>query len=260
MSLIQFICDLLSFTPVDEAANIAEAQASQNHWFFTACAYAGATIAAVGGAMASSRVRMDIFGIICCGTVTALGGGTLRDMLLAGLPTLDGKPVSVFWVVPGNEIYLYMSVISAAIVFYITRFWTPPVGTLRILDAFAMAFFTLFGASKAYLMGCDWMVTIGMAICTGVAGGALRDLITGNVPYVFRPGELYATAAFVGAAAYLVMLHFGCSAVFSYSLGVIICFVTRMAAVYLNWQLPSYRPIFDNVSNDEEEHHDQKFE
>ncbi|MFI3243747.1 MAG: trimeric intracellular cation channel family protein [Akkermansia sp.] len=241
---------------------VNEALASQNHWLFTFCAYAGTIIAAVGGAMASSRVRMDLFGLICCGSVCALGGGTLRDILLGSLDNVDGSLVRVFWVLPGNEIYLYMSVISGFVVFYLTKFWEPPHGTLRVLDAFAMAFFTLFGASKAYLMDCNWLVTLAMGICTGVAGGALRDLITGNVPYVFRPGELYATAAFVGAACYLLMLQVGCSAVFSYAAAVVICFGVRMAAVYLNWQLPSYRPIFETVkvSEEEEERHDKKFE
>ncbi len=248
--------------PLADATTVTEALESQNHWLFTFCAYAGTIIAAVGGAMASSRVRMDIFGLICCGTVCALGGGTLRDVLLSSLPNVDGTPVSVFWVVPGNEIYLYMPVIASAIVFYITKFWHPPAGTLRILDAFAMAFFTLFGASKAYLMDCNWLVTIAMGVCTGVAGGALRDLVTGNVPYVFRPGELYATAAFVGAAAYLLMLELGCSAVFSYVAAVVICFIVRMAAVYLNWQLPSYRPIFDTVkpADEDEVRPDKKME
>ncbi len=250
------------YTTLADATTVTEALESQTHWLFTFCAYAGTIIAAVGGAMASSRVRMDLFGLVCCGTVCALGGGTLRDILLGSLYNVDGHLVSVFWVMPGNEIYLYQAVISAAIVFYITKFWQPPLGTLRILDAFAMAFFTLFGASKAYLMDCNWMVTLAMGICTGVAGGALRDLITGNVPYVFRPGELYATAAFVGAACYLLMLQVGCSAVFSYVAAVVICFVVRMAAVYLNWQLPSYRPIFESVKvhDEDEDNHDKKFE
>ncbi len=249
-------------TTLANVTTVTEAIESQNHWLFTFCAYAGTIIAAVGGAMASSRVRMDLFGLVSCGTVCALGGGTLRDILLGGLRNVDGSLVSVFWAVPGNEIYLYMAVSSCVIVFYITKFWQPPLGTLRILDAFAMAFFTLFGASKAYLMDCNWLVTLAMGVCTGVAGGALRDLITGNVPYVFRPGELYATAAFVGAACYLLMLQVGCSAVFAYVAAVVICFAVRMAAVYLNWQLPSYRPIFETVKvqDEEDEHHDKKFE
>lgn len=231
-------------------------QAVQNfdqHWLFHMCAIFGTVVGAIAGATASSRVRMDIFGVIACGSIAALGGGTVRDILLGGLCRPNGDPVSVFWVTPGDAEFLYYAVCTSFIIFYITRVYTPPVGTIRVADAFAMAFFTLLGVAKAHYLGCPWLVSITMGVCTGVAGGVLRDVFTGNVPYVFRPGELYATASFIGSALFVLLQYLGVTYSLSFTLGVAAVFCTRMAAVYLKWELPSYRPLFDNVRSSEED-------
>lgn len=217
------------------------------HWLFHMCAIFGTIVGAIAGATASTRVRMDIFGIISCGSIAALGGGTLRDILLGGLCRPNGEPVSVFWVTPGEADFLYYAVGTSLIVFYLTRIYKPPVGTVRVADAFAMAFFTLLGVAKAHYLGCPWLVSITMGVCTGVAGGVLRDVFTGNVPYVFRPGELYATASFIGSALFILLQYLGAPYALSFTLGVATVFITRMAAVSFKWQLPSYRPLFDTV-------------
>jgi uncharacterized membrane protein YeiH len=129
------------------------------------------------------------------------------------------------------------------------------VGTIRIADAFAMAFFTLLGAAKAYYLGCSGIVCICMGVCTGVAGGALRDVLTGNVPYVFRSKEVYASAAFSGSLLFVVMQYFNCPYELSYILGTALVFIVRMTAVYLNWQLPSYRSLVDVAHQDEHHPH-----
>lgn len=232
---------------------LLEAQMWQEHWFFHLSCIFGAVVGAIGGAIASSRVRMDMFGLICCGTVAALGGGTLRDMLLGGLVGTNGEVMHVYWLSAPDDEFLYYAVATSALVFYITRFYKPPMGTLRIFDAFALAFFSLFGVFKAHLLGCSWLVSLSMGVCTGVAGGALRDLITGNVPYVFRPGELYATASVVGAGSYLLLMEVGVPIGLSFGISVFICFATRMGAIYLNWQLPSYRPIFEDMKVEDSE-------
>lgn len=224
---------------------LADASAFEQHWIFQFCAIFGTVAAAIGGATASCRVRMDIVGIVTCGTLAALGGGTLRDILLTGLIRDDGTPITVYWVTEAEVKYLYYAMGTSLATFYITRFVRPPVGTIRVADAFAMAFFTLIGVAKANNLGCPWIVSVCMGVCTGVAGGALRDLATGNVPYIFRPGELYAAAAFVGAVAFVAMQAMGASYPAAFIAGTVLVFVTRMAAVYLNWELPSYMPIFE---------------
>ncbi len=233
--------DQLVFLLADKSL---EVQNFDQHWLFYLCCVFGTVVGAIAGATASSRVQMDIFGVIVCGCIAALGGGTLRDLLLSGVANAAGQPVHVYWVTAQDVDFLYYALGTSLVILVITRFYSPPTGTIRVADAFALAFFTLIGTAKAHMLGCPWVVSTAMGICTGVAGGALRDVLTGNVPYVFRPGELYATASLVGALLFLAMQYFGCSYSLSFSLGVAMVFVVRMAAVYLNWQLPSYRPLF----------------
>lgn len=237
------------------ASSLQDVQSFDEHLLFYLCCTFGTVVGALAGASASSRVRMDMFGIIACGTVASLGGGTVRDILLSGMTRPNGAPVTVFWMSGIDVHFFYQAIFTSLFVFFITRFIKPPVGTIRVADAFALAFFTLLGTAKAYWIGCDPAICIAMGVCTGVAGGILRDVLTGNVPYVFRPGEIYATASFAGSALFVLLMYVDLPYSVSYILCTIVVFVVRMAAVYHNWRLPSYRPLIDSVSrqeNDEE--------
>lgn len=197
----------------------------------------GVFVGAIAGAIASSRVRMDLFGVIVCGTVAAIGGGTTRDLLI-------GQPV--FWTIPGLEIYLTVAVCSALFAFLWVRLSLPiPIGTIRILDAIVLAMFAYVGTAKALRFGFSIPVSITMGVITGVAGGMGRDLLTGNVPYVLRPGELYATAALIGCFVYTSMV---CWWGFSPDQAAIPCILTtivvRVAAIRWNWNLPGHRDLF----------------
>lgn len=225
----------------------------EQHPLFYFCCVFATVVGAIAGATASSRVRMDIVGVLVCGTIASLGGGTVRDILLNGMITQNGTPITVYWVVGHDVQFLYMALITSLIMFYVTRFWNPPAGTIRVADTFAMAFFTLLGAAKAYYLGCPGITCICMGVCTGVAGGALRDVLTGNVPYVFRSKEVYASAAFSGSLLFVVLQYFNCPYQISYILGTIVVFVVRMAAVYMNWRLPSYRSLLDAVSHEDQQ-------
>lgn len=230
-------------------------QSFGDHPLFYFCCVFATVVGAIAGATASSRVRMDIVGVLVCGTVAALGGGTLRDMVLSGVITQQGTPLTVYWVKGSDTQFLYMALATSLAMFYVTRFWNPPVGTIRIADTFSMAFFSLLGAAKAYYLDCPGIVCICMGVCTGVAGGVLRDVLTGNVPYVFRSKEVYASAAFSGSLLFVVMQHFNCPYQLSFILGTIVAFGVRMTAVYLNWQMPSYRSLLD-AAIQEEAHHE----
>ncbi len=214
------------------------------------CCIFATIVGAITGATASSRVRMDLIGIVVCGTIVALGGGTLRDVLLSGVITQDGTPLRVYWTTPGEVQYIWQAVITSVIIFYVTRFRALPVGTIRVADAFSMAFFTILGMNKAYCLGLPGVVCCIMGVCTGVAGGAVRDIITGNVPYIFRPKEVYASASLGGCVAYwafadLLDMH----RFWAFALGIVVTFTIRMVSVYHNWTLPSYLPLFDTVRN-----------
>lgn len=198
----------------------------------------GVFVAAVAGAIASTRVRMDLFGVIVCGILAAIGGGTVRDLLI-------DQPV--LWTVEGQEIYLTAAVFSSIFAFIWVRQSLPiPIGTIRLLDAIVLAMFAFAGCAKSIRLGFSIPVSITMGVITGVAGGMLRDLITGNVPYVLRPGELYATAALVGSVLYCLMVRvWGFSEAESTLPCILTVFLVRCAAIRWNWNLPGHRDLFN---------------
>ncbi len=204
--------------------------------FLYSCEIFSTIVAATAGSIASSRVKMDLFGVAVCGTLAALGGGTLRDILL-GLP--------VYWTQPLGANYLIIAVVACIMTFFLVRRFTPPLGTIRIADAIVLALFGMIGMEKALMNGFGPFVAIVMGICTGVAGGLLRDALTGNVPYVFRTGELYATAVFMGCLGFAILDGLHCPSSICFITGFLIALLTRLAAIHWNWNLPSYRQMFD---------------
>ena len=212
--------------------------------FLFACEIMAVVIAAIAGSMASCRVKMDLFGVMICGVLVALGGGTVRDVLL-GIP--------VYWTQPQGDLYLWAAIMSAIATFYITQKFPPPMGTLRIADAIILALFGMIGTEKTYLHGYSPMVCILMGICTGVAGGLMRDVLTGNVPYVLRPGELYATAALMGGVAYSLLIYVNVEPSVCFITGFLVILIVRFASIYWNWNLPSYIPLYPS---DEAAHED----
>lgn len=217
----------------------------------------GVFVGSIAGALASSRVRMDLFGVIVCGTIAALGGGTLRDLLI-------NQPV--FWTVSGLEIYLIVAICSSLLAFIWVRQSLPiPIGTIRVLDAIVLGMFAYLGTYKSAVLGFSTPVSITMGIITGIAGGMGRDLLTGNVPYVLRPGELYATAALVGCTVYIAMVRWWDFPEEQAILpSIITTMLVRFAAIRWNWNLPGHRDLFTQFpsgsdfykSNDDDEEED----
>ena len=203
--------------------------------FLSICEIMSTIIGALAGSIASSRVKMDLFGVIVCGTLAALGGGTVRDLLL---------DIPVYWTLPSGEIFVLAAVITSLATFYLAQKYPPPLGTIRVADAIVLALFGMIGTEKSYLHGYTPTVSVMMGICTGVAGGLLRDVLTGNVPYVFRPGELYATAALMGGVAYAALSYLGIDSSTCFVTGFVVTLSVRLAAIRWNWNLPSYIPLF----------------
>lgn len=125
-------------------------------------------------------------------------------------------------------------------------------------DAIVLALFGMIGTEKSYLHGYTPTVSVMMGICTGVAGGLLRDVLTGNVPYVFRPGELYATAALLGGVAYAVLYYFGIDSSTCFVTGFVVTLSVRLAAIRWNWNLPSYIPLFSPEAEPEAMEEEEK--
>ena len=127
--------------------------------FLSICEIMSTIIGALAGSIASSRVKMDLFGVIVCGTLAALGGGTVRDLLL---------DIPVYWTLPSGEIFVLAAVVTSLGTFYVAQKYPPPMGTIRVADAIVLALFGMIGTEKSYLHGYTPTVSVMMGICTGV--------------------------------------------------------------------------------------------
>jgi uncharacterized membrane protein YeiH len=157
--------------------------------------FAGVAVYAVSGALAAGRKSLDLVGVVVIASVTAIGGGTVRDLLL------DRHPV--FWI--ARPAYLYVIIVAALATVAWSRRFRPPALSLAIADALGLALFTLSGAQIAESRGLSGVVVVLMGTLTGVAGGVLRDVLAAEIPMILRKGQLYATASIAGAAAYLLL-------------------------------------------------------
>ena len=156
-------------------------------------------VSAITGVLAARGKRVDLFGVLVLALVTAFGGGTVRDVLAGDLP--------VVWI---REPSLLLNATGIALLtFFIRRVRELPRTFLLVADAFALALFTIVGTRKGVAMEFAMPVSVMLGVITGVAGGILRDVLTGEVPLVFRPQiYLYATAALAGATVFVVWNHF----------------------------------------------------
>lgn len=158
----------------------------------------GVSVSAISGVLAARGKKVDLFGVLVLALVTAFGGGTVRDVIAGDLP--------VVWI--REPSLLINATIVALLMFFVRRVRELPRGFLVVADAFALALFTIVGTRKGVALDFAAPVAVMLGVITGVAGGILRDVLTGEVPMVFRPQiYLYATAALAGATAFVTLNH-----------------------------------------------------
>jgi uncharacterized membrane protein YeiH len=162
----------------------------------------GVVVGAISGVLAAGGKRIDLFGVIVLGLVAALGGGTLRDVVLGPDPTSGSS--AVFWI--RDSSYVVTGIVASVVMFFIARRWVMPQKLLAFADAFVLAAFTILGAAKALAFQAGGVNAVVLGVMTGVAGGILRDVLVGEIPLVFQKETyFYATAAFAGATAFVLM-------------------------------------------------------
>lgn len=183
---------------------------------------------------------MDLFGVTVVGSVTALGGGTLRDLVL-------DRPV--FWVV--DNAYLLVAGVSVAVTFVSVRYLRPPNGTLLVLDALGLALFTVLGAQKALNLGTTPLIAVMMGAMTGAVGGLLRDLLCNEMPRIFFSRDLYATPALAGAATYVVLSNIGPTTSLPMVAGFSVTLALRLASLKFNLGLPIFRDRHSSACEDD---------
>jgi len=197
------------------------------------------TVSAISGVLAAGRKQIDLFGVVVLGLVTAVGGGSVRDIILGAHP--------VFWIADSS--YVLNAVITAALTFYIARHWMVPRAVLDIADAFGLALFTMLGAAKALSFHTGMTDAVVLGVITGAGGGIVRDVLVGEIPFVFRQQiYLYATAAVIGATAFVLLEAVLPGGSTNLLIGAALTLALRLAAIRWKLTLPTFQPPTDDPS------------
>lgn len=185
---------------------------------------------ALTGALAASRAQLDVVGFVFVACLTAVGGGTLRDLLLA-------RPV--IWV--ENPVFLAVASGAAVLVFFTAHRLESRIRTLAWLDACALAVAVPAGVGAALAMGQGWPIVLVMGITTGCMGGLMRDVVCNEVPLVLKQGELYVTCALTGAGAAMLALTLGMAEAPALILCAAVTLALRAGSLAFGWRLPVYK-------------------
>lgn len=198
----------------------------------------GIIVFALSGALMAGRYQLDPFGVVVLAAVTAIGGGTIRDVVL---------DTPVFWTV--QPIYLFVILFTALLtIVFVRKPKLIPKRFLMISDAFGLALFAVLGTQKALSLGFDLSIAIVMGTITGVAGGMIRDVLCNVIPMILRQ-EIYATAAMLGGCLYGLFLYLGWAENVSMICAILGALMLRLAAIYWRVSLPAFQLPDDETTN-----------
>ncbi len=197
----------------------------------------GVVVFALSGALMAGRYKLDPFGVVVLAAVTAIGGGTIRDVILG---------TTVFWI--ADPVYLFVILFTALLtIILIRRPKRIPKKFLLIADAFGLALFAVIGTQKSLLLGVPIPVAIVMGIITGCAGGMIRDVLCNVIPLILRQ-EIYALAAMLGGSLFVIFHWFGWSDNLATIFAILGALKLRLAAIYWQVSLPAFQ-IIDKEKN-----------
>ena len=190
----------------------------------------GTLFFAISGALAIQDHHDDLFGAGFMGFVTAIGGGTLRDIMLGSYPLV--------WI---RDIYFLYAILAGVLVAYF--FYKALVKlkrTFLFFDTLGISFFTVLGVEKALSLGVQPEIAAIMGMFTAIMGGVIRDTLTNETPVLFRK-EIYATACLSGAILYLTLFYAGVERNTNMVLSIALIFVIRVLAVKYKLSLPNFK-------------------
>jgi uncharacterized membrane protein YeiH len=188
----------------------------------------GTFVFAVEGALAGMYAGLDVFGLLVLSFVTALGGGTIRDVLIGAIPpnSIRDWRYGATAFAGGGAVFFFHPLIEKV-----------PVHLMVTLDAAGLALFAVAGVGKALEYGITPLLAIMMGAVTGAGGGTVRDVLLAQVPGVLH-SDVYAAAALAGATVVVVGLRLKLSRGLAMGFGAGVCFVLRMVAAWEHWNLP----------------------
>lgn len=182
---------------------------------------------AISGVLTSMKKRMDPFGILIIASVTAVGGGTLRDILI-------GVPVA--WM--RNLTYVYVIIATAILAVVFRNRLTYFRRSLFLFDTIGISLYTLIGIEKALAADFPAVICIAIGTMTACFGGVLRDILCNEIPVIFRK-EIYATACILGGTVYFALSETNLSEIVVFIISGAVVILARSLAVYFNLQFPS---------------------
>ena len=190
----------------------------------------GVAVFAVSGALAAGRLQLDLLGVLVLASLTAIGGGTLRDLLMNRHP--------VFWM--ANPTYLLVVCAAALGTVLYVQLLPIPAQALLVADAMGLALFALSGAQLAEAARLSPIIVVLMGTMTGVAGGVMRDICSNQIPLLLRQ-DIYASAAIAGISLYLALKALGLKPSWAFGAGLVAVAALRLSAIFLGWHLPVFK-------------------
>lgn len=183
---------------------------------------------AISGVITATKKRMDVFGILIVATVTSVGGGTLRDLLIGKTP--------VGWLLNTTFVYTILVTTVFGVVFrkqlhYVRK-------SLFLFDTIGIALYTITGVQMGIIIDLHPAICVALGTITACFGGVIRDILCNEIPVIFRK-EIYASACILGGAVYISLMHFGATAGVTAVIAGLTVIVVRTLAVVYELQLPS---------------------
>lgn len=184
---------------------------------------------AAAGAFAAMEKKLDPFGVLIISFATAIGGGTIRDVLIGVQP--------VSWLSNSTAIWVILSAATATIFFgsYLKKLEK----MLFLFDAMGLGLFTIIGIQTGLSHGFSSGICIMLGTITGCFGGVLRDILLNNVPLIFQK-EIYASAGILGGLLFFTLLRMGIASNLAGIVIILFVFFVRVLAVRFNWSLPKF--------------------
>ena len=191
----------------------------------------GVAIFAITGALIAEQQQLNILGVLLSAILTAVGGGTLRDMVLGATP--------VFWI--QDPVYLMISAIAGFSVFVVAPYYRFRGRVFLLADGIGLAVFTIIGIQKAISIDVPLVNTVLLGTLTGVGGGVIRDVLLGRRLPLLLQQELYATAAFLGGWIYLLLYLSTFPDIFAVFSSILVVVLIRLVAKHWRLKLPVFR-------------------